>query len=193
VSKPTTYDAVVLAGGAGRRLGGVKKPALEVGGRRLLDVALDATSGAVATIVVGDPLSPTRPVTWAREEPVGGGPVAALAAGLAFVTSPTVVLLAADLPFVTARAVEDLVSGRNGASAVVAVDGDGRDQPLVGCYDAAAVRAALPRSPDGASMYALLRDLAATGVVRRVRLGGRPPVTWDCDTEADLSRARELA
>ena len=33
------YDAVILAGGRGSRLGGVRKPELEVSGRRLLDAA----------------------------------------------------------------------------------------------------------------------------------------------------------
>jgi molybdopterin-guanine dinucleotide biosynthesis protein A len=193
VSDNQRYDAIVLAGGAGQRLGGVNKPALEVGGRRLLDIALDATSGAAITIVVGERLPATQPVTWTREAPAGGGPVAALAAGLVLVTSPTVVLLAADLPFITAQAVERLVTGRRDAPAVIAVDGDGRDQPLVACYEAAALRAALPQDPRGTSMRALLRDLDTAGAVRRVSLGGQPSVTWDCDTEADICRARELA
>ena len=193
MSDTARYDAVVLAGGAARRLGGVSKPTLEVGGRRLLDIAVEATSGAVATIVVGERLPTTRPVTWTREEPVGGGPVAALAAGLGLVTTPSLVLLAADLPFITARAVEELVNGRGDAPAVVALDGDGRDQPLVGCYDTSALSAALPRDPRGTSMRSLLRDLAVAGAVHRVSLGGQPPVTWDCDTEADLCKARELA
>ena len=34
------YDAVVLAGGAARRLGGVDKPGVRVGGRALLDRVL---------------------------------------------------------------------------------------------------------------------------------------------------------
>ncbi|MZF89845.1 NTP transferase domain-containing protein, partial [Streptomyces sp. SID5643] len=34
---PARYDAVVLAGGAARRLGGADKPGVRVGGRPLLD------------------------------------------------------------------------------------------------------------------------------------------------------------
>ncbi|MGW0901366.1 NTP transferase domain-containing protein, partial [Streptomyces goshikiensis] len=41
-----TYDAIVLAGGAARRLGGVDKPALPVGARTLLDRVLDACPDA---------------------------------------------------------------------------------------------------------------------------------------------------
>ncbi|MEU7054400.1 NTP transferase domain-containing protein, partial [Streptomyces eurythermus] len=42
---PAPYDAVVLAGGAARRLGGADKPGVRVGGRALLDRVL-ATRGS---------------------------------------------------------------------------------------------------------------------------------------------------
>jgi molybdopterin-guanine dinucleotide biosynthesis protein A len=188
-----TYDAVVLAGGAGRRLGGVSKPAITIAGRRLLDIALDAVAGATSTIVVGAELPTERPVAWTREEPAGGGPVAALAAALPAVRSATVVVLAADLPFITGAAVDQLVGERGQSVAAIAIDEGGRDQPLVGCYDTARLRAALPADPQGASMRAMLHQLASGRPLARVALGGDPPVIWDCDTAADLSRAQELA
>ncbi|WP_199550224.1 NTP transferase domain-containing protein [Streptomyces sp. N35] len=78
----TSYDAVVLAGGAAKRLGGVDKPAVRVGGRPLLDRVLTACAAAGTTVVVAPPRPTVRPVVWAREEPAGGGPLAALAAGV---------------------------------------------------------------------------------------------------------------
>ncbi|MEH6375729.1 NTP transferase domain-containing protein, partial [Streptomyces sp. KLMMK] len=45
----TGYDAVVLAGGAARRLGGADKPTLRVGGRTLLDRVLEACADAEET------------------------------------------------------------------------------------------------------------------------------------------------
>ncbi|SCD29293.1 MobA-like NTP transferase domain-containing protein [Streptomyces sp. DvalAA-14] len=125
----TSYDAVVLAGGAARRLGGADKPALPVGGRMLLDRVLAACGAADATVVVGPRRSTARPVRWTREQPAGGGPLPALAAGLvalgpdagrAGATRPgdvassgwgrpeVVLVLAADLPFLTARTVDAL-------------------------------------------------------------------------------------
>lgn len=187
------YDAVVLAGGQGRRLGGVSKPAIAVGGRRLIDIALDALVGAETTVVVGATLPTSRPVTWVREEPAGGGPVAALAAALPLVQSATVVVLAADLPFISAGAVEQLLRDRADAAAAIAVDDNGRDQPLIGCYDTSRLRAAIPLDPAGASMRSLLHALEAAGPLARLELGGDPPVTWDCDTGADLIRAQERA
>jgi molybdopterin-guanine dinucleotide biosynthesis protein A len=186
------YDAIVLAGGQGRRLGGVSKPAIEIGGRRLLDIALEAVTGAARTIVVGATLPTTRSVEWTREQPAGGGPVAALAAALPLVTSETVVVLAADLPFVTPAAIDALVLGRADAAAAIAVDDTGRDQPLLACYDTELLRAAMPVEPQNAPMRIVFGDLHSGGI-ERLSLGGSPPVTWDCDTAADLTRAQELA
>ncbi|GGY42406.1 molybdenum cofactor guanylyltransferase [Streptomyces omiyaensis] len=84
----TAFDAVVLAGGAARRLGGVDKPGVRVGGRALLDRVLAACAGARATVVVGDPRPTVRPVRWTREERIGSGPVAALDAGATALRGP---------------------------------------------------------------------------------------------------------
>jgi molybdopterin-guanine dinucleotide biosynthesis protein A len=79
----TRYDAVVAAGGAARRLGGTDKPAVSVGGHMLLDRVLAACVDARESVVVGPRRPTARPVRWAHEEPPGGGPLPALAAGLA--------------------------------------------------------------------------------------------------------------
>ncbi|MFF8511565.1 DUF6457 domain-containing protein [Streptomyces sp. NPDC015492] len=78
----TPHDAVVLAGGAARRLGGADKPGVRVGGRPLLDRVLAACRRAERTVVVGVPRPTVRPVHWTREDPPGGGPLAALDAGV---------------------------------------------------------------------------------------------------------------
>ncbi|HMA46864.1 MAG TPA: NTP transferase domain-containing protein, partial [Frankiaceae bacterium] len=128
------YDAVVLAGGRARRLGGADKPALEVGGRPLLDRVLGAVADAARLVVVG-PCRPTaRAVRWAREEPPGGGPAAALAAGLPLVTAEVVAVLAADLPFLSAELVAALRRSAAGADGALLVDPGGRDQVLAGVW-----------------------------------------------------------
>jgi molybdopterin-guanine dinucleotide biosynthesis protein A len=106
VSRVEPYAAVILAGGAARRLGGVDKPMLAVGGRPMLDRVLDAVPDAVYRIVVGPPSLRLPPgVRRVQEQPRGGGPVAAAAAGLAVVDAPVVALLAADLPFLDRAAI----------------------------------------------------------------------------------------
>ncbi|MDC7121706.1 NTP transferase domain-containing protein [Cellulomonas fimi] len=84
-----TFDAVVLAGGRARRLGGTDKGAVVVAGQALLDHALAAVAGARAIVVVGPP-SVARPgVPTVQESPAFGGPVAGLAAGLAALSART--------------------------------------------------------------------------------------------------------
>ncbi|MBB5110651.1 NTP transferase domain-containing protein [Micromonospora echinospora] len=106
----TGYAAVVLAGGAARRMGGVDKPARPVGGRPMLHRVLAAVADADQRIVVGPSGPLPDEVRTTREEPPGGGPVAATAAGLALLdpATTTVALLAADLPLLTAAAVTEL-------------------------------------------------------------------------------------
>ncbi|MEU1149018.1 NTP transferase domain-containing protein [Streptomyces sp. NPDC005863] len=143
----TPYDAVVLAGGGAARLGGADKPGVRVGGRTLIDRVLAACSDAGTTVVVAAPRPTARPVVWAREEPPGGGPLAALDAGLRHTTAEWVVVLSADLPFLDERTVRRLLGAlrESGADGAVLTDPDGRDQPLVAAYR----REALRREMDG--------------------------------------------
>ena len=173
------YDALVLAGGDARRLGGVDKPALVVGDLTLLDRVLTACAGARRTVVVGPERPTCRPVTWCREDPPGGGPVPALRAGLEQVTAARVVLLAADLPFLTAEVVTSLVDR---APAVLS---DGlREQWLCGAWDTAALRHAAVDA--GPRLGALLAGLHPA--VLPWEGAGTP---WaDCDTEEQLADAR---
>ncbi|WP_374209105.1 molybdenum cofactor guanylyltransferase [Kitasatospora sp. A2-31] len=188
----TPYDVIVPAGGAARRLGGVDKPALTVGERSLLDRVLAACAGARTTVVVG-PARPTATadVRWTRENPPGGGPVAAVAAGLAATTAEIVLLLAADLPFLDERTVRRLAGALAAADreteAVVLVDAGGRDQPLAAAYRAAALRGVLASLGDPAGLP--LRRL--TGGLRTLRLADTDGVTYDCDTWEDLEQARD--
>lgn len=176
--------AIVLAGGTSGRLGGLDKTALELGGVPLLDRVLAALPGPA--VVVG-PARPTlRPVRWIREEPAGGGPLAALAAGLAHVGDGPVLVLAADLPFLTTEALTVLVRAGAGHDGAVAVDAAGHQQDLLSCWSAARLRAALPDQLDGGRLRAVTGALDGVRVV----LGGHPPPWWDCDTPQSWEQAR---
>ncbi|MPY58167.1 NTP transferase domain-containing protein [Streptomyces spongiae] len=188
----TAYDAVVLAGGAARRLGGADKPGVRVGGRALLDRVLAACAGGGTTVVVADPRATARPVVWAREDPPGGGPLAALEAGLSHTTAPDVVVLSADLPFIEETTVRRLVGalGERGCEGVLITDPDGRDQPLVAAYRAAALRrelTALAAEHGGLTGLPLRR---LTGALDLTRIAD-PVASFDCDTWEDIAAARE--
>ncbi|MGV9449860.1 NTP transferase domain-containing protein [Streptomyces sp. NPDC003635] len=189
--EPTTeaYDAVVLAGGAARRLGGADKPGLRVGGRPLLDRVLAACADARATVVVAGPRPTARPVTWAREDPPGGGPLAALDAGLRRTSADRILLLSADLPFLDAVTVERLLRAVGDTDGALLTDADGRDQPLVAAYRAPALRAGLAAlgQEHGALTGLPLRRL--TSGLRLNRVPG-PVASFDCDTWDDIATAR---
>ncbi|MFD7687611.1 NTP transferase domain-containing protein [Streptomyces sp. NPDC059781] len=187
----SAYDAVVLAGGAARRLGGADKPGVRVGGRALLDRVLAACAGARTTVVVAGARPTARPVIWAREEPPGGGPLAALAAGLRHTTADQVVLLSADLPFLDRRTVRGLLAPlRHGtADGVLLTDSDGRDQPLVAAYRTGPLRRELAvlTGRHGELTGLPLRRL--TGVLDLTRIPD-PVASFDCDTWDDIATAR---
>ncbi|MDX2932442.1 DUF6457 domain-containing protein [Streptomyces ipomoeae] len=205
------YDAVVLAGGAARRLGGADKPGVRVGGRALLDRVLTACAGAGTTVVVADARPTARPVLWAREEPPGGGPLAALDAGLRHTTAPYVAVLSADLPFLEEATVRRLLDALRTSDAdtdgtlspggseaapplttpegVLLTDPDGRDQPLVAVYRAEALRRELARlvTEHGGLTGLPLRRL--TAALRLARITD-PVASFDCDTWDDIAAAR---
>ncbi|MFJ9176837.1 DUF6457 domain-containing protein [Streptomyces sp. NPDC102360] len=202
------YDAIVLAGGGARRLGGADKPGVRVGGRALLDRVLDACAGARATVVVAEPRRTARPVVWAREEPPGGGPLAALRAGVAAIgpEAESVLVLSADLPFLGEHTVRALLGALDseavgdseaaGDSEAVGdvdgallADGDGRDQPLVAAYRYAALRRVLGELAtehgdlNGLPLRLLTRNLSLIRITD-------PVASFDCDTWDDIAAAR---
>jgi molybdenum cofactor guanylyltransferase len=185
------YTAVVLAGGRAARLGGRAKPQLEVGGRTMLDTVLRAVEDAERRVVVGPPQPLPDDVIRVREQPPGGGPVAALRAGLAEVPTDIVVLLAGDLPFLSGVTIEKLLAAFTG-NGVLVVDDTGRDQLLLGAWRTSALRASVARTVGPVPLRRVLAPLDAVRLRPTVPPGAPPP--WlDCDTPADLARARQLA
>ncbi len=190
------FDAVVLAGGRGTRLGGTDKPGLIVGDQTLLGSVVSAvtSAGADRIVVVG----PERPGTdgrirYAREDPPGRGPVAALACGLDQVSAPAVVLLAADLPFLRPAHITRLLSALAARPdpGVVLLDDSARPQWLVSAWVTARLRGALDRYP-GRSLGGLLGPLDPL-LLPDETAPGEPPGWLDCDTAGDLRRARMWA
>ncbi len=183
--------AVIVAGGHGRRLGGlggVDKPGLRIGDRTLIEVAVAAVAGAQIGVVGPDRALPG--VTVAREDPPGSGPAAAVVAGLhALAAAPdvtTVAVLAADLPGLTAGFVAEL-GHRLGADpeldGVLATDRSGRRQWLLGVWRLGALRAAAgPSSWADRGVRELLAGLEFATVPADPRL------IADLDTPDDLAR-----
>jgi molybdopterin-guanine dinucleotide biosynthesis protein A len=195
VDADDAVDAVVLAGGSARRLEGVDKPALEIGGVTLLDRVLDACAEARDVVCVGPRRATRRAVRWTREDPPGAGPAAAVAAGLGYAQehpASRVLLLAADLPFLGGPLVHSLWTNAAGHDGAVLVDRDGRDQWLAGCYARAALERRIAEQAaqrGGTAGLSLRRLLAGLDLVRVPDPDGQ---SFDCDTWEDVSHVRRL-
>ncbi len=184
---PVRFDAVVIAGGGARRLGGIDKPALRLGGQRLLDRVLDAVRAAQRRVVVGPTRAADAAVVWCREDPPGGGPLAALAAGLTRTAAPAVVVLGADLPWIAPAVPALLVALEVSADdAAALVDVTGRANLLAAAWR----RPALLRAVDALRP---VQDRPIRLLAEHARIGQVADASgWaeDCDTWDDLAAAR---
>ena len=200
------FDAVVLAGGEGRRLGGASKPEVVVAGRTLLDRALDATAGARRVVVVGPPhLAAHLPagVTTTLEHPPGGGPVAGIDAGLMALEMAAddagdpplpVLVLACDVPL-AAAAVPELLAALTRATADRSADAvhlvRGGHAQLVGVHAAAPLRRAL----NGLLTEGGLHGVAVRRLLERLRvaeLADPGDLGADADTWEDVAHLESV-
>jgi molybdopterin-guanine dinucleotide biosynthesis protein A len=156
------FAAIVLAGGQGSRLGGVDKASIEVGGRTLLEYALDAVVDASEVVVVGHQVPTDRPVTFVREEPRFGGPAAGLLTGRDSLLRrfPTLAVLAVDMPRLTAGTFRRLHEAAVGHEGAILTDESARRQ-LAFVVETARLDAVRPdlEGQHGMSMRALLADI----------------------------------
>lgn len=184
--------AVVLSGGGGVRLGGADKATIEVGGRTLLEHALAALADVPEVVVVGPEVPTSRPVTFAREDPPGGGPAAGLLTGLGrFASRPAyVVVLAVDMPLVSPDTVARLTAAarRPGVDGAVLVDDAGRQQYLCAAYSVAALERARPGAEEDWHGLPVRRLVAALDLAPVGAVGAE---ARDLDTWEDLATLRE--
>lgn len=170
---------------------GSHKPSLDVGGAPMVVRVLDAARPR-PVLVVGRPDDVPDGIPVLVEDPRGGGPVAAVAAGLAHLPEATdvVVLLAADLPFVTSahldRLVEAVTDPSSTSGLAVTTDATGRSNWLCSAWRRSVLGAAVAAlgDPDGRSM----RDLTAG--IDAVEVPDVDGVAEDVDTPSDLEQAR---
>ncbi len=146
----------ILAGGAGRRMGGTVKAGLRLGGETLLARAVRRLGPQVAALAVcagPDPvrlagLIPTGAACLVDPLPGYEGPLAALSAALDWAEAEghaDLLTVAVDTPFFPPDLAARLAAGRGGATAALAEDGDGL-HPTFGLWRtalAAPLRAAL--------------------------------------------------
>jgi molybdopterin-guanine dinucleotide biosynthesis protein A len=192
--------AVILAGGASKRMGS-DKAALAWNGESMLGritrivgercdpVLVVAPVGSPAYQGLGAEQDGSESVTWVTDEAEGAGPLGGLATGLAVAADrgrDVVFVCATDMPLVTAEMVDELLRGLSDADdAAIAVDSQ-RAHPLAGVYRtrAAATLDELVRTGER-------RMLAAVDALRTNRVTLSDP-TWLTNVNApeDLHRLR---
>lgn len=179
---------LLLTGGASRRMG-TDKALLVVDGRRLAERAA-ATLAEVCepAIEVGPGWSG---LPWVQEDPQGQGPLAALCVGWEELDrrghAGPVLLLATDMPFVSAGLLR-LLAGRPGPATAVPVAG-GRQQPLCARYG--------PDARDAARRLLAAGERSLRALLATVPVGWVEPAEWkavagprafcDIDTPDDLA------
>ena len=181
--------AVIVAGGASRRLNHVPKASLSDGTNTLLGCALEAVAAASPRVVVGPESLPLPSgVLRTREDPPFSGPAAAIHAGLECIAadcerSQTPVpnwclILGVDTPRIApavqqliaaARAAEQSSVGQSAPAGSEASAGfwgvaEGIYQPLVGIYRFEAIRSVFSTGTTDASVRSFLRRLNPAAV-----------------------------
>jgi molybdopterin-guanine dinucleotide biosynthesis protein A len=152
---------IVLSGGTSSRFGADKSQAM-LGHQQLIHHILTGIPKEFEIIIVGaDPLFTLASYRCVQENPVGGGPVAGIAAALELCESEIVGALATDMPFAGAHMIHLLSAMTSHDDAIMFVDSKGFKQPLAALYRREALENALSKigNPHGASMRTLISDL----------------------------------
>ena len=163
------WTGAILAGGAATRFGGEDKSALVVGGRTILERQLASLRSVVGSIllITNDPSCVVPPdVQIVGDEVRGAGAIGGLFTALARAPTPWTLVVACDMPFVTAPFLAHLcaIAESGDADVVIPRTHDGV-QPLCAAY-ARRVVGIVRRQIDSQSLK--MRDVLAHVRVREV-------------------------
>lgn len=194
-------QGAILAGGEARRLGGVPKGLLEVGGRRILDrlvAAFEEGLGTVPLLVANAPDAGSwhpglRVVADLRP---GAGTLGGLLTAVTLAPAP-VVCVAWDMPFIPPALLRRLGEGLDRHDVVLPSSGGPRGmEPLCAGYGPAtgpAMAAALDRGDLRAIGF---HEAVRVRVLDRVevqRFGAPERIFFNVNTADDLQRAGEMS
>ena len=175
----------ILAGGRSTRMGR-DKALLERQGTTLLGrlIAVGRTLGPVA--VVGRTAEPGLEATWLEDAVPGGGPLAGIAAALAWAAPDPVLIVAVDLPWLESGDLAWLATLPPGLDGTVVLR-DGRVEPLFARWHASLAPAVTAALADGRrSPQAVLERAAVAAYAAPPALAAR---LEDCDTPAEWDLA----
>ncbi len=159
---PLDVTLAILAGGRARRLNGIAKGLLLRDGQPLLGHLLALGPRFAETfLVTSDPKPYQRfGVRSVSDVVPNRGAPGGVHAALVHARTPWVLVVAADMPFVTAEVVELLLAGRTDAVDAIGFEANGRLEPLLACYRAQlapAWGAALDKNPSFPELWQTVR------------------------------------
>ena len=135
--KRLPLTAVIMAGGRGRRLGGIDKPLITIGGQRIIDRTFRIVSHCCQEILISsNSPQPYRefPVTIIPDLYPDHGAIGGIYSCLRQASFPYVLILAGDMPFISAAAIRYLWSRHEGYDVILPKSSDGH-QPLHAIYN----------------------------------------------------------
>ena len=175
-------SAAILAGGRASRFGGIDKAALLIGGERIIDRQLAAVSAVASEIfIIGN--EPQRfaglGIPVIPDVVAGAGPIGGIATALQAAGHDWVLVLACDLPFVTAALLERLAAARDENVDLVLPRSVRGVEPLCAVYARSILPLVRQRIDDEE------RQLAALAALLRVREIG-PDALAELDRDGRL-------
>lgn len=190
------HSAAILAGGQATRFLGRDKSALVVDGETILDRQLTILSSVATDIlVIGGPANVARAaVRYVADIVPGCGPLGGLHAALTAAKSDAVLLLACDMPYVTAPFVAHLFALARDADVVVPHTERGY-HPLCAVYSRACLEPVARRLADGRlKMIDLFADVRVRLVMSEDidRFGNRHRLLANVNTPAEYAGLEAL-
>ena len=180
---------MILTGGSSSRFGSDKSSILFAG--ETLVNRLLRTLPAGPIVIVGPQFDQSaRTALFAQENPPGGGPVAAIHAGLMGVSTEFVAIIATDMPF-AAEVISSLIARTCLSDALLPLDESKQAQLLCGLYRSDSLREAIVRlgNPANKSMRALIAGLTIETLVINPHSTTK---LLDIDTQTDFIYALDL-
>lgn len=189
---PAPPDGVVLVGGKGRRMGS-DKTALELGGKTLLEIAVDALRPLVGRVFLagGDHQYPG--CQNLLDVIPDAGPLSGLLTALCASDAERTVVLAVDMPLVRSATLRALIEASPESDITIACSPEGQNHPLCGVYGARCIRPARELLLSGCRRVGGLIQSPEL-VVRSVSwadLGCPPEEFINVNTPEDLEKARQ--
>jgi molybdopterin-guanine dinucleotide biosynthesis protein A len=189
------FTAALLAGGASRRMGR-DKSTIVIDGEPLWQRQLRTllATDPAELLISGRPTAPyASTAVVIEDETPGCGPLGGVATLLARATHPFVLVLAVDLPAMTAEFLHQLVGSAIDQRSALALEIDGRFEPLAAVYTRDCLPIARRSLAKGElAMQAFLHQLATSGLLQsRVALPAERPFFRNLNRPADLPEASD--